>query len=275
VIGQAGLLYNNGMGFDFSGKLAVVTGGANGIGAATARALSQGGARVAIFDLERPDAVAAAGARIGGAGYAVDVTDRASLERAFDQTGPPDIVIANAGIAVEAEFGATSDETWQRTIGVNLTGVFLTLQTAAAIMKPLRRGAIVITASTNSYDGEAQLSAYNASKAGLLGLLHTAANELGPYGIRVNAVCPGLIRTRLTERHFSHPQVLKDYFRHIPLGRGGDPEEVANASAFLASDLASFITGAALFVDGGQMAAKFGTWDEERAEFTEGRWRLR
>lgn len=213
MIGQACLLYNNGMGFDFSGKLAVVTGGANGIGAATARALLQGGARVAIFDLKRPDAVAAAGAQIGGAGYAVDVTDRASLERAFDQTGPPDIVIANAGIAVEAEFGATSDETWQRTIGVNLTGVFLTLQTAAAIMKPLRRGAMVITASTNSYDGEAQLAAYNASKAGLLGLLHTAANELGPYGIRVNAVCPGLIRTRLTERHFSHPQVLKDYFR--------------------------------------------------------------
>jgi NAD(P)-dependent dehydrogenase (short-subunit alcohol dehydrogenase family) len=133
---------------------------------------------------------------------------------------------------------------------------------------------MVITASTNSYDGEALLTAYNASKAGVLGLLHTAANELGPYGIRVNAVCPGLIRTRLTERHFSHPEVLKDYFRHVPLGRGGDPEEVANASAFLASDLASYITGATLFVDGGQMATKFGTWDEERAEFSEGRWRL-
>jgi NAD(P)-dependent dehydrogenase (short-subunit alcohol dehydrogenase family) len=133
---------------------------------------------------------------------------------------------------------------------------------------------MVITASTNSYDGEALLTAYNASKAGLLGLLHTAANELGPYGIRVNAVCPGLIRTRLTERHFSHPEVLKDYFRHVPLGRGGDPEEVANVSAFLASDLASYITGATLFVDGGQMATKFGTWDEERAEFSEGRWRL-
>jgi len=212
--------------------------------------------------------------QLGGSRYAVDVTDDASLERAFEQTGPPDIVIANAGIGVEVEFGATSQETWQRTIGVNLTGVFLTLQAAAAIMKPRRHGAMVITASTNSYDGEALLTAYNASKAGVLGLLHTAANELGPYGIRVNAVCPGLIRTRLTERHFSHPEVLKDYFRHVPLGRGGDPEEVANASAFLASDLASYITGATLFVDGGQMATKFGTWDEERAEFSEGRWRL-
>jgi NAD(P)-dependent dehydrogenase (short-subunit alcohol dehydrogenase family) len=267
-------LYNDEMGFDFSGKLAVVTGGANGIGLATARVLARSGARVTIFDLERVDA-AAVGAQLGGAGYAVDVTDRASLERAFDRTGPPDIVIANAGIGAEVEFGATSEETWQRTIGVNLTGVFLTLQAAAAIMKPRRRGAMVITASTNSYDGEALLTAYNASKAGLLGLLHTAANELGPYGIRVNAVCPGLIRTRLTERHFSHPEVLKEYFRHVPLGRGGDPEEVANASAFLASGLASYITGAALFVDGGQMAAKFGTWDEERAEFSEGRWQLR
>jgi NAD(P)-dependent dehydrogenase (short-subunit alcohol dehydrogenase family) len=142
-------------------------------------------------------------------------------------------------------------------------------------MKARRRGAIVITASTNSYDGEARLAAYNASKAGLLGLVHTAANELGPYQIRVNAVCPGLIRTRLTERHFSSPEILRDYFRQIPLGRGGSPEEVAQACVFLASDEASYITGATLFVDGGQMASKFGTWSDETAEFSEGRWRLR
>ena len=138
-----------------------------------------------------------------------------------------------------------------------------------------RGGSIVLTASTNSYDGEARLAAYNASKAGLLGLLHTAANELGPYGIRVNAVCPGLIRTRLTERHFSSPEVLREYFRHIPLGRGGAPEEVAQACLFLASDMASYVTGATLFVDGGQMASKFGTWSEEDAEFRDGRWQLR
>ncbi len=175
----------------------------------------------------------------------------------------------------EAELDATSPELWNRILTINLTGVFYTLQTAAASMKPRRRGSIVITASTNSYDGEARLAAYNASKAGVLGLLHTAANELGPYQIRVNAVCPGLIRTRLTDRHFSSPGVLKDYFRHIPLGRGGLPEEVANATAFLASDLASYITGAALFVDGGQMATKFGTWNEEQGEFLTDRWWLR
>ncbi len=262
------------MAFDFSGKTAVVTGGANGIGAAIARVLAQGGARVAIFDLEREDP-AAAGAKLGGSGHVVDVTERASLDRAFGKTGAPDIVIANAGIGTEADFGATTEQHWQQTLAVNLTGIFNTLQAAAALMMPRRKGAMVMTASTNSYDGEARLTAYNASKAGLLGILHTIANELGPYGIRVNAVCPGLIRTRLTHHSFSNPAVLKDYFRHIPLGRGGEPEEVANASAFLASDLASYITGAALFVDGGQMASKFGTWDEQRAEFADGRWRLR
>ncbi|MCU1273092.1 MAG: family oxidoreductase, partial [Bryobacterales bacterium] len=212
---------------------------------------------------------------LGGHACAVDVTDRASINAAFERSGAPDIVVANAGIGTEAALDTTSPEIWNRTIAVNLTGVFHTVQAAAARMKPRRHGAIVITASTNSYDGEAALMAYNASKAGLLGILHTAANELGPWQIRVNAVCPGLIRTRLTERQFSTPAILKEYFRDIPLGRGGEAEEVGNAIAFLASDLASFITGAALVVDGGQMAAKFGTWTEETADFADGRWLLR
>ena len=262
------------MTIDLGGRTAVITGGANGIGWATAQALAEAGAKVWIFDLEREQPAAAA-ARLGGCGVAADVTDRASLDAAFAQSGPPDVLVANAGIGIEADFHETTREVWERTLAVNLTGAFLTVQAAAALMKPRRRGAIVITASTNSFDGEARLTAYNASKAGLLGLVHTAANELGPYQIRVNAVCPGLIRTRLTERHFSSPEVLRDYFRHIPLGRGGMPEEVGRASAFLASDLASYITGATLFVDGGQMASKFGTWSDDRAEFSDGRWRLR
>jgi NAD(P)-dependent dehydrogenase (short-subunit alcohol dehydrogenase family) len=245
------------MPFDFSGKKAIVTGGASGIGRATSDLLRSGGAEVTEVDRE------------------TDVTNRAALERAFEEAGEFDIVIANAGIGSQAALTETTDELWDSTLAVNLTGVFNTVRIAGRLMKPRRSGAIVITASTNSYDGEANLAAYNATKAGLLGILHTAANELGPYGIRVNAVCPGLIRTPLTEAHFSNPELLKDYFRHIPLGRGGEASEVANAIVFLASDDASYITGAALLVDGGQMAAKFGTWSEESGEFSVDRWRLK
>jgi NAD(P)-dependent dehydrogenase (short-subunit alcohol dehydrogenase family) len=268
----------SGLDFDFTGKVAVVTGGANGIGFAAARLLAAHGAAVWIFDLEREKPGDAA-AKIGGRAMAADVTDRQSIDAALAAvtatTGTPDIVIANAGIAAEADLWDHTAEDWERILRVNLTGAFHTVQAAARLMKPRRSGSIVLTASTNSYDGEARLAAYNASKAGLLGLVHTAANELGPYQIRVNAVCPGLIRTRLTERHFSTPEVLRDYFRQIPMGRGGEPNEVARASLFLASDLASYITGATLFVDGGQMACKFATWTEETADFAEGRWRLR
>ena len=262
------------MHIDFTGKTAVVTGGANGIGLAVARELRASGADVWIFDLDREDPAKAAEA-IGARGVVADVTDRASLERAFDTVPSVDIVSANAGVGVNEELFETSVETWDRTIAVNLTGMFHTVQLAARKMKARRSGAIVLTASTNSYDGEALLTAYNASKASVLGILHTSANELGPYGIRVNAVCPGLIRTRLTNTQFTTPELLKDYFRHIPLGRGGEAEEVARTVAFLASDAASYITGAALFVDGGQMASKFGTWTEEAAEFAGDRWRLK
>lgn len=256
------------------GKVAVVTGGANGIGLAVSRLLAENGASVWIFDLEREDPAAAA-EQIRAKACVADVTSRDSMDAAFAACGTPDIVVANAGIASEAEFCDLTATEWERIVSVNLTGAFHTVQAAARLMKPRRSGAIVLTASTNSFDGEALLAAYNASKAGILGLVRTAANELGPYQIRVNAVCPGLIRTRLTERHFSDPDVLRDYFRQLPLGRGGDPKEVAAASVFLASDLASYITGATLSVDGGQMAAKFATWTESDAEFSNGRWRLR
>lgn len=252
---------------DFSGKLAVVTGGAQGIGLAMAGALRDAGATVSIFDCEPVPA--------GFTAYRVDVRDAAQLAAAFKQTGPPDVLMINAGIAPFAALEETTREIWDRALTVNLTGAFETLRAAAALMKPRRRGAIVITASTNSFDGEERLIAYNASKAGLLGLLRTAANELGPWQIRVNAVCPGFIRTRLTESAFQSPEVIREYFRQVPLGRGGRPEEVASAALFLASDLAAYITGATLVVDGGQMAAKFATWDPAAAEFQGDHWRLK
>ena len=236
--------------------------------------MAAGGAYVIIADLER-ERPADAAAKIGGRGVVVDVTDARSVDEAIGGIPALDIVVANAGGAGEAELTETSDAVWQRLVSINLTGVFHTVRAAARAMKARRRGAIVITASTNSFDGEANLGAYNATKHGVLGILRTAANELGPHGIRVNAVCPGLIRTRLTERHFATPELLREYFRHIPMGRGGEVEEVGNAIAFLASDLASYITGAALLVDGGQMAGKYGIWNENMAEFSGGRWTLR
>jgi len=256
---------------NFHGKNVVVTGGANGIGLAIARNIAAAGGSVWIFDVASANPADAA-RRIGAQACIADVTDRLSLERAFVEVAVPDVVVANAGIGQTDSLPETTADLWNRTLAVNLTGAFDTVQVAAERMKPARKGSIVLTASTNSFDGEADLIAYNASKAGLLGILRTAANELGPYGIRVNAVCPGLIRTQLTASSFSNPSVIRDYFKHIALGRGGEPEEVAQAVMFLASDLAGYITGTTLVVDGGQMASKFGTWGKETDRFDGERW---
>lgn len=258
----------------FKGKTAIVTGGANGIGLAISRNIIAAGGAVWIFDLASENPADAAKS-LGAQACSADVTDRPSLERAFDQVGVPDVVAVNAGTGSQAPFLDTTMELWNRTLAVNLSGAFNTVQIAAERMKRAGKGSIVITASTNSFDGETDLVAYNASKAGLLGLLHTAANELGPYGIRINAVCPGLIRTRLNASSFSNPTLLRDYFKDIALGRGGEPEEVAQAVAFLASDLASYITGTTLVVDGGQMASKFGSWGKETDSFDGQRWTRR
>jgi meso-butanediol dehydrogenase / (S,S)-butanediol dehydrogenase / diacetyl reductase len=250
-----------------------VTGGANGIGLAIAEVLAESGASVWIFDLanEEPEAAAA---RIGAQGVVADVTDLASLETAFARLPRIDVLAANAGAVRFTPLTETAAADWNHVLAVNLTGMFHTVRLAALRMKLQRSGAMVLTASTNSYDGEATLAAYNASKAGVLGLMRTAANELGAWGIRVNAICPGLIRTRLTAPYFDQPEVLEPYFQAIALGRGGEPREVAQAAAFLASDLASYITGAALLVDGGQMASKFSVWNEETARFAGDRWEL-
>jgi NAD(P)-dependent dehydrogenase (short-subunit alcohol dehydrogenase family) len=263
------------MQYDFNGKVAVITGGANGIGLATTRLLSQAKADVWVIDMEQEGPLERA-AEFGAHGTTADVTNRASLEAAFDQAGDDlDIVVACAGIVSTASLAETKPADWEKIIAVNLTGMFHTVQIAAKKMIKRGKGCIVLTASTNSVDGEPDLIAYNASKAGIIGLLHTAANELGPHQIRINAVCPGLIRTRLTEDKFENSRAMREYFRHIPLGRSGQPAEVAAAVAFLASEAASYITGAALTVDGGYMTTKFGTWSEDRADFFGDRWWLK
>jgi NAD(P)-dependent dehydrogenase (short-subunit alcohol dehydrogenase family) len=254
---------------DFTGQTAVVTGGANGIGLACSQRLRESGARVVVLDREDPPEP------LSNDAARVDVTDASALQSAIDRLERIDVVIVNAGTARPAPLLQTTDEDWDRTIGLNLTAAFAAIRAAAKLMAAQRSGAIVVTASTNSFDGESDLTAYNSSKAGLLGLVRTAANELGVYGVRVNAVCPGLIRTRLTEKHFKNPEIVRPYFQHIPLGRGGEPAEVAAAVAFLASSAASFITGTTLVVDGGQMATKFGPWNDEVGEFSGDHWQLR
>lgn len=258
------------MQINFQNKQIAVTGGANGIGFAVAKGFAASGGKVWILDLPSTNVTDIAQS-IGAQACQANVSDQSSLQEAFDQISEPDIVVVNAGISKCAPFLETERADWDRILAVNLSGAFNTIQVAA---KKMRRtgGAIVLTASTNSYDGEPDLIAYNASKAGLLGLLHTAANELGPYGIRVNAVCPGLIRTRLNNDSFANPKLLSEYFKHVALGRGGEPDEVAQAILFLASDLASYITGATLLVDGGQMASKFGTWGKPGDSFDGQRW---
>lgn len=254
------------MRIDLNGQTAVVTGGAQGIGLEAARALRECGARVVVADIVKTKEFPA---------LELDVRDAALVDAAFADFNNVDIVVANAGVASEAPLEETTAEQWSAAVAVNLTGVFNTVQAAARRMKPRRRGVIVLTASTNSFDGERWLSAYNATKHGVLGILRTAANELGPYGVRVNAVCPGFIRTRLTQQGFENPDFMRDYTRHLPLGRGGEPDEVARVIAFLASPLASYMTGAAVVVDGGQLAAKFGIWKEDNATFVTDHWELK
>lgn len=245
----------------FANKIAVVTGGGGEIGRATAKRLASEGAIVAIVDLN-PELAAQAAADIGGNSWAwqTDVAQRDQVEAMVSEVlrrhEKIDVLCNIAGIAPPAPFLETTDENWDATIDVNLKGVFFCSQIAARAMVATGvKGNIVNMASTNGLVGEIGLVAYNASKFGVVGLTMTAAIELAPHGIRVNAVAPGMIRTKLSQAVLdADPELARTYFQDkIPMARFGEPDEVAAAVAFLASEDAGFITGHSLVIDGGQL----------------------
>ena len=246
-----------------SGKRVVVTGGSSGIGEATARRFLAEGAAVAILALPDDDLPQAAGRLAGLAGaIGVNVAHADDVERAFrdvdDILGGVDVLVANAGISIRRPFLEITADEWRRVVAVNLDGVFHCAQAAARRMtaeRPDRRpdgGVILVTSSTNALVGHSFYADYNASKAGLLALVRTMALELAPH-VRVNAVCPGYVLTPMQRAEYT-PEMLAAMDRRLPLGRHADPDEIAALFAFLASDEAAYITGAAIPIDGGETA---------------------
>ena len=165
-----------------------------------------------------------------------------------------DILMYVAGVGKGVPFAKTDEKLWDWTVDINLKGAFLVSRLVVPQMVRQRRGKLVFMASTNTWDAEAELAPYNASKAGVFLLAKTLARELGPYGINSNAVGPGLIRTRLTKPFLKDPKFMSKYKDLIPLGRIGVPQDIAGPATFLASRDADYVNGVLLFVDGGQLA---------------------
>jgi 3-oxoacyl-[acyl-carrier protein] reductase len=246
------------------GKVAAITGGALGIGRATAALFAAEGARVALADVQTDgaEAVAREIRQRGGTAIAatVDVGDagqvQAFVDRVVGEFGRLDVLFANAGIAHSAPFLDHPEAQWQRVLRVNLTGVFLCCQAAARQMVKQGGGRLITVASINAFRGVENLVGYNAAKAGVIELTRTMAVELAEHGITANAIAPAQIDTRLTR---GLPEDARQRrIERIPMGRFGQPEEVARAALFLASDDASYVTGHTLAVDGGYLAG--GLW---------------
>jgi NAD(P)-dependent dehydrogenase (short-subunit alcohol dehydrogenase family) len=246
----------------FQDQVALVVGGAQGIGKAISVRLAREGARVVIGDIDQAMMKRTA-AEIVDQGCSIrtvlcDVRRRQQIERMVAEVmnwyKQVDVLMYVAGVVQSLPFVRTGEKEWDHIQDINLKGAFLTARAVAPQMIKRRRGKLVFMSSTNAWDAEADLASYNVSKAGIFLLCKTLARELGPYGINSNAVGPGLIRTRLAEPFIKNPKFMKRYKGLIPVGRIGLPEDVAGPATFLASRDADYVNGVLLFVDGGQLA---------------------
>jgi NAD(P)-dependent dehydrogenase (short-subunit alcohol dehydrogenase family) len=244
-----------------TGRLALVTGGGHGNGAAIARGLAAAGAEVIVTDIDRDaarsiaDSIVADGGRARG--FALDVTDEEGCHKLAQDLslliGPIRILVNNAGVFLRGNlFAGDGRERWDRTMAVNVQGPF-NVTTAFVGQLRLTRGTIVNIASINSYVAQAGSGAYPVSKGALAQFTRALASELAPDGVRVNALAPGLIATAMTEPTRADPVRLEAFLAHVPMKRVGEPEELVGPVVFLCSDAASYITGAILPVDGGYL----------------------
>ena len=244
----------------FAGRTAIVTGAAQGIGRGIVeRLLEAGAAGVVGFDVNGPK-LETAFAEIGderAVAFVGDVTNTAdvvrSVELCVERFGRLDLMCAHTGIAEPMPLLETGDEHWRRHMAINVDGAFACVREAArAMVERGGGGAIVVTASINAWHVEETMAAYNTTKAACYAIARSAAIDLGRYGIRVNAVAPGVVDTPIAELVVHNPELAPLYLKTIPLGRFGQPRDIANAVLFLASDEASYITGQMLVIDGGQ-----------------------
>jgi len=231
------------------GKLALVTGASRGIGRAIAEELARAGASVVVGYRSGKDEAEGLAAAIGARAIQADVSDPAEARRLVDEAGDVDILVNNAGLTRDGLLARMSDDDWRTVIETNLSSVFYTCRAVTRPMMKKRGGSIVNISSIVGVHGNWGQTNYGASKAGIIGFTKSLARELGSRNIRANVVAPGYVKTALTE-------VLPDeataaMVQQTPLGRVADPEEIAGAVRFLASDQASFITGEVLLVDGG------------------------
>ncbi|WNQ13285.1 SDR family oxidoreductase [Paenibacillus aurantius] len=243
-------------------SIAWITGGSTGIGKATAVLFAQEGAKVAITGRDKA-ALQAAAEEIGTYGGEVlwvdgDVQHAADVSRmldaVLDRWGTVDVLVNNAGICKPAPFLELEESEWDRHMAINLKGTFLAGQAAAKLLvKQGKGGSIINMSSVNGLAAEGDQAHYNATKGGINLLTMSMALELAPYGIRVNALCPGFIETRLTKPLIDNPDAFGEYRRTIPMGRAGQPEEIADAALFMASSDSRYMTGHCLVVDGGQL----------------------